>query len=467
MTMKVTLFGTGYVGLVTGACLAEMGNEVLCVDIDAAKIARLKQGQIPIYEPGLEPLVTRNHAAGALDFTTDAVRAVAHAAVIFIAVGTPPDEDGSADLTHVLSVARTIGRQLERYAVIVNKSTVPVGTAERVRAAIAAELATRGVAVPFDVVSNPEFLKEGEAVEDCLRPDRIILGSDSERAIGVLRKLYAPFNRNHDRTVVMDARSAELTKYAANAMLATKISFMNEIANIAERVGADVEMVRRGIGADPRIGYHFIYPGAGYGGSCFPKDVQALGRIALGVGYEAQLLDAVEAVNRAQKLKLFELISRHYHGHLKGRTIALWGLAFKPNTDDMREASSLQLMQALWAAGASVRAFDPQAAAETHRLCGARADLVLCEHAYEALEGADVLAVVTEWKAFRSPDFPRIRAALREPAIFDGRNLYEPAAVEEAGLAYYGIGRGRSLQASSVRMLPPAGVASTRPVAVA
>jgi len=444
--MKITIFGTGYVGLVTGACLAEMGNRVVCVDIDAAKVERLKRGEIPIYEPGLESIVRRNHASGQLDFTTDAAPAIAHGEVIFIAVGTPPDEDGSADLKYVLEVARTIGKHLDRYAVVVNKSTVPVGTADRVRAAVAAEMAARNAHVEFDVVSNPEFLKEGAAVEDCLRPDRIIVGASSERAVGVLRKLYAPFNRNHDRMVVMDERSAELTKYAANAMLATKISFMNEIANIAERVGADVELVRQGIGSDPRIGYHFIYPGAGYGGSCFPKDVQALERTARSYGYDARLLSAVEAVNLQQKSKLFELISRHFGGSVAGKTIALWGLAFKPNTDDMREASSRRLMEALWNAGAKVRAFDPQAREETERLYGDRDDLVLCEQAYDALDGADVLAIVTEWKAFRSPDFQRIRATLREPAIFDGRNLYDPVAVEETGLAYYGIGRGRSLQ---------------------
>jgi len=444
--MKVTIFGTGYVGLVTGACLAEMGNHVVCVDIDADKVERLKRGEIPIYEPGLEPIVKRNHASGQLDFTTDAAPAIEHGQVIFIAVGTPPDEDGSADLKYVLSVARTVGKHLDRYAVVVNKSTVPVGTADKVRSAVAAELSARGAAVEFDVVSNPEFLKEGDAVEDCLRPDRIVIGSSSERAVNVLRKLYAPFNRNHDRTVVMDERSAELTKYAANAMLATKISFMNEIANIAERVGADVELVRQGIGSDPRIGYHFIYPGAGYGGSCFPKDVQALERTARGVGYEARLLGAVEAVNHDQKTKLFELISRHFEGQLKGKTVALWGLAFKPNTDDMREASSRSLMEALWAAGVSVRAYDPEAREETRRIYGERTDLTLCDGAYQALEGADVLAIVTEWKAFRSPDFARIRSVLTSPAIFDGRNLYDPAAVEEAGLAYYGVGRGRSLR---------------------
>jgi UDPglucose 6-dehydrogenase len=433
------------VGLVTGACLAEMGNHVVCVDIDENKVARLRRGEIPIFEPGLEPIVRRNHANGQLEFTTDAAIAVAHAQIIFIAVGTPPDEDGSADLQYVLSVARTIGRHLDRYAVIVNKSTVPVGTADRVRAAVATELAARGAEIEFDVASNPEFLKEGDAVEDCLRPDRIVIGSSSARAIALLRKLYAPFNRNHDRVVVMDVRSAELTKYAANAMLATKISFMNEIANIAERVGADVELVRQGIGSDPRIGYHFIYPGAGYGGSCFPKDVQALERTARAVGYDARLLGAVEAVNRDQKLKLFDFIQRYFNGDVRGRTIALWGLAFKPNTDDMREASSRRLMEALWEAGAKVRAFDPEAREEVRRLYGERDDLVLCDSAYHALDGADVLAIITEWKAFRSPDFARIRAVLKEPAIFDGRNLYEPAVVEEAGLAYYGIGRGRSV----------------------
>ncbi|RDI97090.1 UDP-glucose/GDP-mannose dehydrogenase family protein [Dyella solisilvae] len=444
--MKVTIFGTGYVGLVTGACLAEMGNHVVCVDIDAGKVARLKQGEIPIFEPGLEPIVKRNHESGQLDFTTDAALGISHGQVVFIAVGTPPDEDGSADLKYVLSVARTIGQHVDRYTVVVNKSTVPVGTADRVREAIADELAKRGASVEFDVVSNPEFLKEGDAVEDCLRPDRIVIGSSSERAVAVLRKLYAPFNRNHERTVVMDERSAELTKYAANAMLATKISFMNEIANIAERVGADVELVRQGIGSDPRIGYHFIYPGAGYGGSCFPKDVQALERTARSVGYDARLLGAVEAVNHDQKTKLFDLIARHFDGQLAGKTIALWGLAFKPNTDDMREASSRNLMEALWKAGAKVRAYDPEARTETHRIYGDRDDLVLCSGGYQALEGADVLAIVTEWKAFRSPDFNRIRGMLAEPAIFDGRNLYDPSAVEEAGLAYYGIGRGRSLR---------------------
>ena len=447
--MRVTIFGTGYVGLVTGTCLAEVGNHVVCVDVDATKIARLERGEIPIYEPGLEPLVRANHASGQLRFTTDAKSAVAHAQVIFIAVGTPPDEDGSADLSHVLAVANTIGQSLDHPVVVVNKSTVPVGTADAVRNAIAGALASRGAKVEFDVVSNPEFLKEGDAVQDCLRPDRIVIGADSVRAVEQLRTLYAPFNRNHERIVLMDVRSAELTKYAANAMLATKISFMNEIANIAEQVGADVEHVRRGIGSDPRIGYHFIYPGAGYGGSCFPKDVKALEHTARSHGYDARLLGAVEAVNATQKSKLYALLERHFGGALKGKTIALWGLAFKPNTDDMREAPSRVLLEALWQAGAAVRAYDPEAIEETHRLYGARADLVLCDQPYAALDGADALVVVTEWKAFRSPDFERIRSALRTPAVFDGRNIFDPLAVEAAGIAYYGIGRGRSVKAST------------------
>jgi UDPglucose 6-dehydrogenase len=445
--MRVTIFGTGYVGLVTGACLAEVGNDVVCVDVDAAKIARLERGEIPIYEPGLEPLVRANHASGHLKFTTDASVAVAHAQIVFIAVGTPPDEDGSADLSHVLNVARTLGQLLSRYAVVVNKSTVPVGTADAVKRTIASELALRGSEVSFDVVSNPEFLKEGDAVQDCLRPDRIVVGADSARAVEALKALYAPFNRNHERIVLMDVRSAELTKYAANAMLATKISFMNEIANIAEQVGADVEQVRRGIGSDPRIGYHFIYPGAGYGGSCFPKDVKALEHTARAHAYEPKLLSAVEAVNAAQKKRLFELVERHFAGSLRGRTIAVWGLAFKPNTDDMREAPSRTLLEQLWAAGAMVRAYDPEARAETAQIYGERADLVLCEQQYAALEGADALVIVTEWKAFRSPDFERIRALLKTPVVFDGRNIFEPKTVEEAGLAYYGIGRGRSVLA--------------------
>ncbi|HEU0152940.1 MAG TPA: UDP-glucose/GDP-mannose dehydrogenase family protein [Arenimonas sp.] len=444
--MRVTVFGTGYVGLVTGTCLAEVGNHVVCVDIDEAKVDGLNRGVIPIYEPGLEPMVRANHGAGRLAFTTNAAEAIAHGDTLFIAVGTPPDEDGSADLQYVLAVARTIGRHLARPSVVVNKSTVPVGTADKVRATIAAELAARGADIAFDVVSNPEFLKEGAAVNDCMRPDRIIVGSRSPRAVEQLRRLYAPFNRNHDRVVVMDERSAELTKYAANAMLATKISFMNEMANIAERVGADIEMVRHGIGSDPRIGYHFIYPGPGYGGSCFPKDVQALERIARQHDYPARILSAVEAVNDAQKGKLFELIARHFGGDLAGKTFAVWGLAFKPNTDDMREAPSRTLLAQLWAAGARVRAHDPEAMDEAGRVFGARDDLVFCDTPEAALAGADALVLVTEWKAFNSPDFPAMAGQLRARVVFDGRNLYSPDAVEDAGLAYYGIGRGRTLR---------------------
>ena len=446
--MRVCIFGTGYVGLVTGTCLAEVGHDVVCVDVDAAKVEGLNNGVVPIYEPGLTPMVKANHAAGRLRFTTDAAEGIAHGTVLFIAVGTPPDEDGSADLQYVREVARTIGRHIAGPVVVVDKSTVPVGTADKVRATIAAELAVRGVGIDFEVVSNPEFLKEGAAVEDCMRPDRIVIGTSSASALETLRRLYAPFNRNHERIVAMDVRSAELTKYAANAMLATKISFMNEIANIAEQVGADVEMVRKGIGSDPRIGWHFIYPGAGYGGSCFPKDVQALARTAAQHGVRPRLLEAVEAVNAAQKGHLFELMAGHYGGEagLRGKTVAVWGLAFKPNTDDMREASSRILLQQLWDAGASVRAFDPEAMAETRRIFGVRADLVLCDSAAAALEGAAALAVVTEWKQFRSPDFAMLKEALADAVLFDGRNLYEPAEVEATGLAYYGIGRGRSLR---------------------
>ena len=448
--MRVAIFGTGYVGLVTGTCLADVGHDVVCVDIDQAKVDGLNRGVVPIYEPGLASMVKANHAAGRLRFTTDAAQAIGHGELVFIAVGTPPDEDGSADLQYVLAVARTIGQHIERPTVVVNKSTVPVGTADKVQAAIQAELEQRGKAIAFDVVSNPEFLKEGDAVNDCMRPDRIVIGAASPSAVEKLRRLYAPFNRNHERIVVMDVRSAELTKYAANAMLATKISFMNEIANIAERVGADVEQVRQGIGSDPRIGWHFIYPGAGYGGSCFPKDVQALARIAQQTGYQPRLLEAVEAVNDHQKGHLFELIQRHFdRGEdegVRGKTFAVWGLAFKPNTDDMREASSRRLLAELWEAGATVRAYDPEASHEARRIFGERDDLVLCESAADALQGADALVVVTEWKQFRSPDFARLQQALGDAVIFDGRNLYDPAEVEAAGLAYYGIGRGRSVR---------------------
>lgn len=449
--MRVAIFGTGYVGLVTGTCLAEVGHQVICVDIDQAKVDGLNNGIIPIYEPGLEPMVKANHAASRLVFTSDAATSIAHGQVIFIAVGTPPDEDGSADLQYVLAVARTIGRHITAPVVVVNKSTVPVGTADNVREAIAQALAERGVEIAFDVVSNPEFLKEGDAVADCMRPDRIVVGASNPDSVALMRRMYAPFNRNHDRVVEMDVRSAELTKYAANAMLATKISFMNEIANIAEKVGADIEQVRQGIGSDPRIGWHFIYPGAGYGGSCFPKDVQALARTAQQYGHEPKLLNAVEAVNEHQKGHLYALIQRHYdRGEdegVRGKTFAVWGLAFKPNTDDMREASSRRLLAQLWEAGARVRAYDPEATDEARRIFGERDDLVFCDDAYDALDGADALVVVTEWKQFRSPDFIRLREMLSDAVVFDGRNLYDPQEIEAAGLAYYGIGRGRSLNA--------------------
>src|SRR5690625_2427910 len=438
--MDITIFGTGYVGLVTGTCFAEVGNDVICVDVDEDKIARLNQGEIPIFEPGLEAMVRRNHKAGRLRFTTDADEAVQHGALQFIAVGTPPDEDGSADLQYVLAVARTIAARMSGYKVIVDKSTVPVGTADRVREQIQQVLRERDQDLPFDVVSNPEFLKEGAAIKDFMKPDRIIVGSDSARASELLRELYLPFNRNHDRLITMDVRSAELTKYAANAMLATKISFMNEVANLAERLGADIEQVRMGIGSDSRIGYHFIYPGAGYGGSCFPKDVQALTRTALQSDYEPRILLAVEDVNLRQKGLLFEKIKRHF-GDLKGRTFALWGLSFKPNTDDMREAPSRVLMEALWEAGATVRAFDPQAMGECRRIYGERSDLVLCDHPESVLDGADALVIMTEWKLFRSPNFPLIRETLKQPVIFDGRNLYDPEQMAKMGLRYIAIGR--------------------------
>lgn len=443
--MKITVFGTGYVGLVTGTCLAEMGNQVICVDIDSAKIDGLNQGQIPIFEPGLTPMVVHNHQEGRLKFTTDAKAAVEHGDIIFIAVGTPPDEDGSADLQYVVAVANTIGQHLTHYAVIVNKSTVPVGTADKVESAISAQLKKLNSSTTFDVVSNPEFLKEGDAVNDCMRPDRIVIGVKSNNALEQMKRLYAPFNRNHDRIVAMDVRSAELTKYAANAMLATKISFMNEMANIAERVGADIEMVRHGIGSDPRIGYSFIYPGAGYGGSCFPKDVQALERTAKQHGYHAQILEAVEAVNNRQKDRLFQMIQSHYPNGITGKTFAVWGLSFKPNTDDMRAASSRNLLASLWSAGAKVHAFDPEAMQEAERIFGRRDDLLLSGTANAALQNAHALVVVTEWKNFRSPDFSELKNQLADTVIFDGRNIYNPESVESAGIAYYGIGRGRSI----------------------
>ncbi|PCM45577.1 UDP-glucose dehydrogenase family protein [Marinobacter sp. ANT_B65] len=442
--MKITIFGTGYVGLVTGACLADVGHDVLCMDVDQSKIDKLKNGQIPIYEPGLEDIVKHTVEAGRLAFTTDAQQAVQHGVLQFIAVGTPPDEDGSADLQYVTAVARSIGQYMDDYKVIVDKSTVPVGTGDKVKAAVRAQLDHRGLELEFDVVSNPEFLKEGAAINDFMKPDRIIIGTDSDRAADVLREVYYPFNRNHDRMIFMDIRSAELTKYAANSLLATKISFMNEIANLAERLGADIEAVRRGIGSDPRIGYHFIYPGCGYGGSCFPKDVQALARTASDCGYDAHLLNAVEQVNYAQKHVLFDKVSHYFCGDLKGKVVAVWGLAFKPNTDDMREASARTLMEDLWSAGASVQAFDPEAMEETQRIYGDREGLVLCGTKEQALRGADVLVICTEWKEFRSPDFAAIASTLREPAVFDGRNLYEPEMLERHGLIYYAIGRGRN-----------------------
>ncbi len=439
--MDVTIFGSGYVGLVTGACLAEVGNRVLCVDIDPAKIDLLNSGGIPIFEPGLEALVQRNRGAGRLTFTNDPAKGVAHGLFQFIAVGTPPDEDGSADLSHVLAVARAIGEHMDAYRIIVDKSTVPVGTADKVAATLREAQAARGVTVEFDVVSNPEFLKEGAAIEDFMRPDRIVVGTDNPRTGELLRALYAPFNRNHERVMVMDVRSAELTKYAANALLATKISFMNELSNIAEAVGADIEKVRVGIGSDPRIGYQFIYPGCGYGGSCFPKDVRALERTAKAVGYQAELLAAVEAVNLRQKEVLFAKIQDYFAGNLQGCTLALWGLAFKPNTDDMREASSRRLLEALWEAGAQVRAYDPAAMEEAHRIYGARPDLTLVDDALTALDGADALVIVTEWNQFRGPDFSAIKTRLKSPVIFDGRNLFDPRLVKASGLAYYSIGR--------------------------
>jgi len=407
----------------------------------------LKRGEIPIHEPGLDTVVKRNFEAGRLHFTTDAQEGVAHGLYQMIAVGTPPDEDGSADLRYVLAVARSIGEHMAEYKVVITKSTVPVGTADKVRETVRAALAARGSPIEFDTVSNPEFLKEGAAINDFMKPDRVIIGTDSERATELLRTLYEPFTHNRDRMIVMDVRSAELTKYAANAMLATKISFMNELANLAEHFGADIEAVRVGIGSDPRIGYAFIYPGVGYGGSCFPKDVQALKRSADEVGYEASVLTAVEQVNNRQKHVLFDKIKRHF-GDLHGKTIALWGLAFKPNTDDMREAASRVLMEALWAAGARVRAYDPVAMPECARIYGTRPDLVLCKSSPEVVEGADALAIVTEWREFRSPDFDAIKAALRTPAIFDGRNLYDPAQMARAGFSYYAIGRGLSFQVS-------------------
>ena len=439
--MKITVVGSGYVGLVTGACLADVGNQVMCMDVDQGKIDKLKQGIIPIYEPGLEEMVKDNMAAGRLHFTTDVKEAVDFGLFQFIAVGTPPDEDGSADLRYVLAVAKSVAEHMIDYKIIVDKSTVPVGTADKVKQAVLDVLAQRGEPQEFDVVSNPEFLKEGSALDDFMKPDRIIIGTDNPRTAELLKALYAPFNRSRERVITMDIRSAELTKYAANAMLATKISFMNELANLAERLGADIEHVRHGIGSDSRIGYSFIYPGCGYGGSCFPKDVKALERTAKEMGYHAELLSAVENVNDRQKHRLFEKISAHYPNGIKGKTFALWGLAFKPNTDDMREAPSRVLLEALIDAGASIQAYDPEAMHEVQRIYGDKAGLTYCAKQNQALDNADALIIVTEWKQFRSPDFDELSKILKDKVIFDGRNMYEPKFVKQAGLQYYAIGR--------------------------
>ena len=443
--MKVTVFGSGYVGLVTGVCLADVGNDVLCVDIDEDKINRLNNADIPIYEPGLEELVIKNQKAGTLSFTTDVEEGVRHGLFQFIAVGTPPDEDGSADLQYVTAVAKTIGQYMDDYKVVIDKSTVPVGTADKVKAAVQEQLDVRNSDLDFDVVSNPEFLKEGAAITDFMKPDRIVIGVDNHKTEELMRSLYAPFNRNHDRLISMDIRSAELTKYAANAMLATKISFMNELSHIAERTGANIEHVRVGIGADSRIGYHFIYAGPGYGGSCFPKDVNALVRTAHEFGYDADLLESVEKVNYRQKQVLFEKINHHFNGELAGRTIALWGLSFKPNTDDMREAPSRILMEKLWEQGAIVKAHDPKAMEETTRIYGQRDDLILCDKPEEVLDGADVLVLMTEWHIFQSPDFDLIKSKLKQPVIFDGRNIYKQETMDEYGFTYYAIGRGKQV----------------------
>jgi len=439
--MKVTVFGVGYVGLVQAAVLAEVGHQVICVDIDADKVERLKQGHIPIYEPGLESLVKENFLSGRLQFTTNAADGVKHGEIQFIAVGTPPDEDGSADLQYVLSVAATIAQHMTTHKIVVNKSTVPVGTGDKVKEKIQTILSETEKNISFDVISNPEFLKEGSAVADCMKPDRIVIGTSSKQSEDAMRELYAPFNRNHEKIIVMDLRSAELTKYAANCMLATKISFMNEMANLAELLGADIEAVRHGIGSDPRIGYQFIYPGVGYGGSCFPKDVQALIQTAEKIQFDSKVLKAVEARNNEQKTTLFKKIFKHFNGNLTGKTFAIWGLSFKPNTDDMREAPSRVLMEALWNAGAKVQAFDPEAMNETQRIYGNRDDLSLCGTKESALKGADALVIITEWQAFRAPDFDVIKELLINPVIFDGRNMYDPKRVAGRGFAYYSVGR--------------------------
>jgi len=439
----VTIFGTGYVGLVTGACLADLGHNVVCMDINQHLIDQLNQGDIPIYEPGLQTIVERNIRERTLSFTTDASSAVSHADMQIIAVGTPPDESGAADLTYVLNVAETIAQYMRNFKVVVVKSTVPVGTCDKVANLLQTSIGSRNDSLEFEVVSNPEFLKEGAAVSDFLKPDRIIVGTDSAKAQSMMAELYEPFNRNHARTIFMDRRSSELTKYAANAMLATKISFINEIANLAEKLGADIEQVRQGIGADPRIGHHFIYPGIGYGGSCFPKDIQALTRIAAVVGYDARLLRAVDEVNSRQKHSLYEKIAAFYGGpsNLAGKTIALWGLSFKPNTDDMREASSRVVMEALWAAGASVQAFDPVANEEARRIYGSQGELTIASDKYTALDGADALAICTEWQQFRAPDFAEMASRLKTKTIFDGRNLFMPDRLHADGWIYVSIGR--------------------------
>lgn len=439
--MNITVFGSGYVGLVTAACLAQVGNDVVCMDVDAGKIAKLQQGIIPIFEHGLEEMVKENQAMERLRFTTDVKEAVAHGLFQFIAVGTPPDEDGSADLQYVLAVAKTIAENMDDYRVIINKSTVPVGTADKVSTKMQKILDARHCDVEFDVVSNPEFLKEGAALNDFMKPDRIVIGTNNPRTAELLKALYAPFNRRAERIIVMDVRSAELTKYAANAMLATKISFMNELANLAEYLGADIEQVRHGIGSDSRIGYSFIYAGCGYGGSCFPKDVKALGRTAYEMGYHAELLTAVENVNNRQKQRLFEKIAACYQGDIQGKVFALWGLAFKPDTDDMREAPSRVLIDALLAEGASIQAYDPEAMNEARRLYGENSEIRFCGSAKEALEGANALVIVTEWKQFASPNFQRMSEMLKDNVIFDGRNLYDPATLKRYDLTYYAIGR--------------------------
>jgi len=439
--MKITVIGTGYVGLVSGTCLADVGNDVLCLDLDAEKIRLLQEGSIPIFEPGLEWMVKRNMAAGRLRFTTDIEEAVGHGLLQFIAVGTPPDQDGSADLDSVMAGARNVGRFMTEFKVVVNKSTVPVGTAEQVSAVIADELAQRQLTIDYSVVSNPEFLKEGAAVDDFMKPDRIVVGGQDARALDLMRELYAPFQRNHERLLIMDVKSAELTKYAANAMLATRISFMNDLANLSESLQADVELVRKGIGSDPRIGFDFLYPGVGYGGSCFPKDVQALLRTARAAGHELKVVQAAEEVNQAQKAVLTQKIVKRLGEDLSGMTIALWGLAFKPNTDDMREAPSRVLIADLLARGARVRAYDPAATREAQRIFAGETRIEFASMPMEALKGADVLAIVTEWKEFRAPNFAAIKLLLKTPVIFDGRNLYDPAVPRRAGLEYFSIGR--------------------------